>query len=435
MGRPGLSKHRKFKRLARTLDGLQVGFGSILARGAVEQLWEGPYEAGVDYLGDSRDVEAAAGWNGPEGMLTQALAAAGGEDHAGFIEEGGSQWWSEGKPGTYRVHDLYDHAPEYVRKRMDREAARKEQGETLSSVRAKAARARWDKRRDQQASASEEQAASACMTSADGSSASGTPPAPAPAPTPDAAATRAGAREELGPEAAEPAHPTPAPAGAGPVSPTAVPLPVVRPVAEDERPRRRLEVVDESGPASSPFPWKRAAGFRQAITDRMARTVLYPVGGQEAKVWASLEESLALIPEEEAVEICRERILALIQAGKRQPGTLAYFAQVLADEAIRRRARPAPATPAPLPPAGCPQWERMRAKLQERENRDTFEKFHADLVGRMDGAVLVLAAPDPYRRNFLTDEHADLFVQFARELGEASDVRFEAAETRAAGGT
>jgi hypothetical protein len=113
MGRPSLTQHRKFRRLERIL-------GDILrARGAIEFLWETSYENGDEYLGDSADVEAAARWTGEPGLLTKAFLDAGGGDAAGFIEE------IPGRPGRYQVHDLWHHAPEYVRKRRKREAERR----------------------------------------------------------------------------------------------------------------------------------------------------------------------------------------------------------------------------------------------------------------------------------------------------------------------
>jgi hypothetical protein len=109
--------------------------------------------------------------------------------------------------------------------------------------------------------------------------------------------------------------------------------------AEEQQPRR-LEVVDEGGGEPTPYPWPKAASFRQALTHRMARTVLYPVGGQEPKIMGSLEASLAVVPEAEAVELCRERVVAASAANDRRvPGTLSYFAQVLADEATKRQIR------------------------------------------------------------------------------------------------
>ena len=54
MGRPGLTNHRKFRRLARCLG------GDVIARGSLEFLWDSCYENGDDYLGDSDDVELTA---------------------------------------------------------------------------------------------------------------------------------------------------------------------------------------------------------------------------------------------------------------------------------------------------------------------------------------------------------------------------------------
>lgn len=126
MGRPGLTSHRKFRRLARALDAIQPGLGTLLARGALELIWEGAYEAGDPFLGDQTDIEDRAQWNGPNGALRSALQDAGGEGKPGFIEEGGTPFWPEGRTGTYRVHDLFDHAPQYVTNRRERESERKE---------------------------------------------------------------------------------------------------------------------------------------------------------------------------------------------------------------------------------------------------------------------------------------------------------------------
>lgn len=171
MARPGFTNHRKFRRLSRALG------GEALARGSLELLWDTAYENGDDYIGQSDDVEAAARWNGEPGMLTRELLAAGGDGNRGFIDE------VSGRPGHYLIHDLYDHAPEYVRKRMSREAARRAAGTTISEIRAAAARQRHS--RGKQIVACVEQTegngdqlqpfASTCH-------ANGTTPAPAPAP-------------------------------------------------------------------------------------------------------------------------------------------------------------------------------------------------------------------------------------------------------------
>ncbi len=122
MGRPNLTQHRKFSRLTRSLGSL------IRARGALELMWETGYQNGDDYLGDSADVEAAAQWDGEPGKLATALLTAGGEGHAGFIDE------TPDRPGHYRIHDLWQHAPEYVRKRARREEERKQKSNPVPFV-------------------------------------------------------------------------------------------------------------------------------------------------------------------------------------------------------------------------------------------------------------------------------------------------------------
>lgn len=172
MGRPGLTIHRKFRRLARALDSASRGFGTILARGALELLWEASYEAGDPYLGDALDVEARAVWGGPDGALCQALLDAGGSDHPGFIEEGGSPWWPEGTPATFRVHDLFDHAPRYVKRRAQLEDQRRADGKTISELRAAAGRKGGLATSSKRAANGQQNLAAVV------------PPAPAPAPAP-----------------------------------------------------------------------------------------------------------------------------------------------------------------------------------------------------------------------------------------------------------
>lgn len=134
MARPGLLRNRKFIRLARALDALAFGevqirgLGQSLALGSLEMLWSATYESGDDVVGTCDDVEALAGWNGPAGILFAALRDAGLPDRAGFIEE------HPDRPGLYRVHDLWDHAPDYVRKRRQRETERRTKGAVLSQA-------------------------------------------------------------------------------------------------------------------------------------------------------------------------------------------------------------------------------------------------------------------------------------------------------------
>ncbi len=185
MGRPGMMLHRKTRRLARDLDGFQVGFGPVLARGVLELLWDACYENGDPYLGDATDVEARAGWGGREGALVTALLEAGGPGHSGFIEEGGSPGWPEGEPGTYRVHDLFDHAPRYVKRRVHLEAARQADGRTISELRAEAGR-KGGKQTASNRAASGQQTDGKLLLGSSNGAANGqqtvATPAPAPAP-------------------------------------------------------------------------------------------------------------------------------------------------------------------------------------------------------------------------------------------------------------
>jgi hypothetical protein len=121
MARPGLLNHRKFRRFASAIG------DDALALGSLELIWASAYEAGDDYLGDTTDVEIAARWKGERGALVTALLGAGGNGSIGFIER------IEGRE-TYRVHDLWHHAPEYVRKRRKRESERRERDDPVRSV-------------------------------------------------------------------------------------------------------------------------------------------------------------------------------------------------------------------------------------------------------------------------------------------------------------
>jgi hypothetical protein len=75
-----------------------------------------------DYLGTSDDIEQLVEWAGEPGALTRALVDAGRPEGAGFIEPAGGD--EHGEP-RYRIHDLMDHAPDYVAGRRAREMERK----------------------------------------------------------------------------------------------------------------------------------------------------------------------------------------------------------------------------------------------------------------------------------------------------------------------
>ncbi len=165
MARPTLSSHPKFARLASMVGGRSV------ARGALELVWEVAYASGEPLVGDAAAVEFIADWRGKKGTLAAAMVS------CRFLEE---------TPDGLIVHDLEDHAPEYVLKRWEREAERRSKGQTIRAVRQAAARARW-------AALPEDGDANgirlhpfAMQMHANGEQVSTnvTPPAPAPAPAP-----------------------------------------------------------------------------------------------------------------------------------------------------------------------------------------------------------------------------------------------------------
>lgn len=89
---------------------------TAVARGVLELVWDVAYENGEDFLGSVEDVELAASWADPPGALCTMLVSAGFIDR---IESG------------YAVHDLFDHAPDYVKKRLVRETERRARGKEL----------------------------------------------------------------------------------------------------------------------------------------------------------------------------------------------------------------------------------------------------------------------------------------------------------------
>ncbi len=134
MGRPGLDRHPKFRRLV-----LMLGESRAIVRGSLELLWDTAYECGNPSIGESVDVELACDWRGEPGKLCRALLECGGNRHAGFIEP------IDGEPERYQIHDLFDHCPEYVSGRHERENERQQAktcercGETYHSTK------RWSK--------------------------------------------------------------------------------------------------------------------------------------------------------------------------------------------------------------------------------------------------------------------------------------------------
>lgn len=171
MARPGLLRNRKFVRMER-----MKGMTKAIALGSLELIWSAAYETGEDLVGTAEDVELAADWRGEPGLLFAALRDAG-LPGPGFIEE------APERPRMWRIHDLYDHAPDYVQRRMEREAERLAKGRTISDIRSEAAKARWNKEKD----------ANGCKRPplADPQDAKVLTPAPAPAPKEEALVSEA----------------------------------------------------------------------------------------------------------------------------------------------------------------------------------------------------------------------------------------------------
>lgn len=148
MARPGLWTHRKFRRLARLLG------ATYKAVGVLETLWAGAYADGDPRVGSAEDVEFAVGWDGEEGACAAALL------EAGFLDQD--------EDGELVIHDLFDHAPDYVRKRLSREEQRRGKGRPATGQTPPAGQGRPDSDRSVTGQRPP----------------NGRTPAPAPAPTP-----------------------------------------------------------------------------------------------------------------------------------------------------------------------------------------------------------------------------------------------------------
>ena len=127
MARPGLLNHPKFARLSRLVG------GRALALGSLELIWAAAYESGDDRIQGPDELEALADLKGEHGFLFDALL------ETRFIEKDQDGW---------AIHDFWCHAPQYVRRRAEREAKRNLVGQTISDVRRAAVRKRWEKKRE-----------------------------------------------------------------------------------------------------------------------------------------------------------------------------------------------------------------------------------------------------------------------------------------------
>jgi len=108
MARPGLFKHRKFARLASRLR------SPILAVGVLETLWYVCGETCDDRVGTAADLAFALKWTDKRIDIACVL------HESGFLDCDAD--------GHYVVHDFWDHCPQFVKRRREREDARRADG-------------------------------------------------------------------------------------------------------------------------------------------------------------------------------------------------------------------------------------------------------------------------------------------------------------------
>jgi len=112
MARPTLLQHPKFTRLVEVFN-----IPKPHALGYLEMMWQRAYESGSDLIGDEMDVKLFTGYPGDAPEITSALLGCGGPARKGFIEKR--------EDDLFYVHDLFDHAPDYVLSKARREDERK----------------------------------------------------------------------------------------------------------------------------------------------------------------------------------------------------------------------------------------------------------------------------------------------------------------------
>lgn len=104
MAKPDLRDHRKFLKLRR-LAGEPIPH----LMGYLDCLWLRGYQTGNPFIGDALDIEGACEY--PTGLREPGKFA------EMLLESGFIETQQEGK---FVIHDLWDHAPAYVKKRMQR---------------------------------------------------------------------------------------------------------------------------------------------------------------------------------------------------------------------------------------------------------------------------------------------------------------------------
>jgi len=183
MARPCLFNSVKFKTLIR-----ELGIPKPYVVGLLEVMWACANEMGNPVLGAPKDVESAAEWPGEKNVFFEALSVDG--------------WIDKTESGEWEIHDFWDHAPDYVRRRRVREIEREKRGETLAGLRSKAGKKSGESRRKQaeddeknednpknhneQTSTSDEQTSTMCSQKrTSGEQTSTNVPTPTPAPTPN----------------------------------------------------------------------------------------------------------------------------------------------------------------------------------------------------------------------------------------------------------
>lgn len=102
---------------------MRLGIAKPFVRGLLETVWDVAHECGNPKLGTPEDVEIAAEWPRRKPF------------HAGKLFEAlrDGNWIEEYMPGTWRIHDYWDHAPDYVRDRKRKEDSRKNHSYTLAN--------------------------------------------------------------------------------------------------------------------------------------------------------------------------------------------------------------------------------------------------------------------------------------------------------------
>lgn len=318
MARPTLATHPKFFRLVELVG------SRLVARGALELIWDAAYASGDPVVGDAGRVEAVASWQGSPGALASALADSGFLDLMQTDANGGHLH------PVYAVHDLEDHAPDYVVKRWEREAARKKKGQSLRDVRREAARVRW------------------AQSTLPVMQVSAAVPPPAPAPITDQ-------REKYLAHARDPSAPAPAPAPVVPFTP----------------PAARRELAMPRAP-NRPYPPGAATLPFLEVFDR------YPRKDKKlaaAAVWQELAEQH---PQGETG--LRDELLAWFDGGAltRHPYANAnQFRPLFESVLTEQRWRDPPSAPDDQPAApparagpATPSWDARRHAQQEAELRE-----------------------------------------------------------------